>query len=78
MSNDFKSASAILMERVRSFEQDGYVQRVRYITPSLAVLTLKHKYNGNVVQIKAYPDQNYFQQYLNGKIVIKHQKILAC
>lgn len=70
-------ACAVLRDRTTSFFDEGYMLMHEYNTPSLYVARLRHHYNGNEVTITGYPTENWFQQKINGRVVIKRQQICA-
>lgn len=70
-------ACAVLHDRTTSFFDEGYMLMHEYNTPSLYVARLRHHYNGNEVTITGFPTENWFQQKINGRVVINHQQICA-
>lgn len=70
-------ACTVLHDRAVSFFDEGYMLMHEYNTPSLYVARLRHHYNGNEVTITGFPTENWFQQKVNGRVVISHQQICA-
>lgn len=65
--NDYLTMTKVMAARVRSLLDDGYV----YVTQSYNTMfwfaKLKHRSNGNVIVIKAYPQRNHMIQTTNDK-----------
>lgn len=57
-----------LESRVKSFMADNYMLQVNYISPELCYVKLKHRMNGNVVEISANLCSDFMQQKTNGKV----------
>lgn len=71
----FLKECAVLHDRAVSFLDEGYMLMHEYNTPTLYVARLRHHYNGNEITIAGVPTENWFQQKINGRVVINHQQI---
>lgn len=68
MQQDFELAKKMLRSRVVSLVQDNYFVMVDYISPDLSYIKLRHRSNGNIVEISANICSDYMQQKTNGKV----------
>lgn len=68
MHVQFNLKKSILESRVKSFVNDNYVVQVNYITPELSYIKLRHRMNGNIVEINANLCSDFMQQRTNGKV----------
>lgn len=67
---------AIIRARHRSFMDEGYQQVFMVDGADLFVSKLRHRMNGNTIILKAYPRQNKYTQYCNGRTIIDRANIL--
>lgn len=67
---------AIIRARHRSFMDEGYQQVFVVDGADLFVSKLRHRMNGNTIILKAYPRQNKYTQYCNGRTIIDRANIL--
>lgn len=67
---------AIIRARHRSFLDEGYQDMFVVDTPELFVSKLRHRMNGNTIILKAYPRENKYSQYRNGRTIIDSAVIL--
>lgn len=70
MQKSFKfKVMRVVADRATTLLNDGYILLVKTESMKLQFYKLRHKVNGNVVVIEAYPDSNFFVQKTNGRIV---------
>ena len=67
---------AIIRARHRSCMDEGYQQVFVVDGADLFVSKLRHRMNGNTIILKAYPRQNKYTQYCNGRTIIDRANIL--
>lgn len=58
--------------RWRDLVDDGYLIRAMHSSSSLLMVTLKHRTNGRVISVTAYPNIGYLVQKTNS--VVTHEE----
>lgn len=69
-TTDFKIRRLeVVADAATSFLAEGYLMQVSYKSLGMCYYKLRHRSNGNTIEVKARPVENLMEVYKNGKRV---------